>query len=279
MTAAEFSQLITAFPPDIQQSAQKNPKQVIQAYYLMQNLTRQAEADKLDQTSPVKETLALQRMQTLAAAVVNRHRESITVSDEDQKARYETDKDTKYNQAKIRAILISFGDPKALNANVDMSNPNSPKTTIPKSIRLEEEAKLISEDIVKQARAGGDFAAMAKAKSDDKQTGAKGGEFPMFRESDRIPDGIKKAVFALKAGEISEPVRQANGFYVVKLEERGIQPFSEVKDAVATEIKQERFQKWMTDVQKPYEVTVESPVFFGAPSLQAPRSTLGTPGK
>src|SRR5205823_5818191 len=115
--------------------------------------------------------------------------------------------------------------------------------------------------------------------SDDKQTGAKGGEFPMFHESDRIPEDIKKAVFALKPGEISDPVRQANGFYVVKLEERGIQPFSEVKDAVANEIKQERFQKWMTDVQKQFEVTVESPAFFGAPSLQAPRPTVGTPGR
>jgi peptidyl-prolyl cis-trans isomerase C len=280
MTAAEFEHLFATFPPEIQQAAQKNPKQVVQSYYLMQNLTRQAEAEKLDQSSPVKEALALQRMQTLAAAVVNRQRDSIKVSDEDQKKRYDVDQESKYNQAKIRAILIAFGDPKAINANVDMSNPTAPKATIPKGIRLEEEAKMIAADVAKQARSGSDFAELAKAKSDDKQTGVKGGEFPVFHESDRIPEDIKKAVFALKPGEVSDPIRQGNGFYVVKLEERSIQPFAEVKDTVANEIKQERFQKWMTDVQKQFEVTVESPTFFGAPSLTAPRpSAVGTPSK
>src|SRR5450631_1070568 len=177
---------MAAFPPDIQHAAQKNPKQVVQSDYLMQNLAEQAEAEKLDQSGPVKASLALQRMQTLATAVVNQQRDSIKVSEEDQQKRYEADKSSKYNQAKIRAIFISFGDPAAINANVDMSNPNAPKATIPKGVRLEADAKTIAEDLAKQARSGSDFAELAKAKSDDKQTGAKGGEFPIFHESDKI---------------------------------------------------------------------------------------------
>jgi peptidyl-prolyl cis-trans isomerase C len=279
MTAAQFEELIAAFPPDIKQSAQKNPKQVIQSYYLMQSLTRQAEAEKLDQTSPVKEALALQRMQTLATAIVNRQKETITVSEEDEQKRYETDKNSKYNQARIRAIFITFGDPKAINASVDMSDPNSPKPSMMKGVRLEAEAKTIAEDLAKQAHSGADFAELAKAKSDDKQTGAKGGEFPVLHESDRLPPDLKKALFSMKPGEISDPIRQANGYYVLKLEERGIQPFSEVKQTVANELKQERFQQWMTDLQKPFDVTVENPAFFGAPSLQAPHPMVATPSK
>ena len=49
--------------------------------------------EKLDQASPIKETLELQRMQTLAGALMNRHGASITVSDEDARKRYEAEKD------------------------------------------------------------------------------------------------------------------------------------------------------------------------------------------
>jgi peptidyl-prolyl cis-trans isomerase C len=212
----------------------------------------------------------LQRMQTLATAVVNRQQAAIAVSDEDSQKRYDADRDKKYQQAKIRAVFIQFADPKAINAQVDMADPNAPKVSIPKGQRVESEAKTIAEDVAKQARAGGDFAALAKEKSDDKKTGANGGEFPMLHPSDRIPEDLKKAIFTLKPGEVSDPVRAPNGFYVFKVTERGIQPFDEVKQAVANDVKTERFQKWMTDQQKQFEVTVESPAFFGAPSLQSP---------
>lgn len=267
ITAAEFDKMIAYFPADVQQSAKTNPKVVIQSYFVMEELAKRAQQQKLDQTSPVKETLELQRMQTLATAVVNQQTAGIVVTDEEQQKRYEADKDTKYGVAKIRAIFINFGDPMAINANVDMSDPKNPKTTIPKKIRLESEASISAADVVKRARSGADFAAMAKEISDDKSTGANGGEFPLVRQTDQLPDNIKRAVFSMQPGEISDPIRQQNGFYVVKVEERRIQAFTEVRTQVANDIKQERFQKWMADVQKPFEVTVESPVFFGAPAI------------
>ena len=277
LTAAQFNQLLATFAPDIQQQVMKNPQQVMQSYFLMQDLEHRAEADKLDQTSPVKEQLALQRMQTLAMAVVSRQQASITVSDEDSQKRYEADRDKKYQQAKVRAVFVQFADPKAINAQVDMGDPKAPKASMPKGLRSESEAKAIAEDVTKVARSGGDFAAMAKEKSDDKKTAANGGEFPMIHGSDRIPEELKKAIFALQAGEVSDPVRAPNGFYVFKLIERGTQPYDEVKQVVANEVRTERFQKWMTDQQKQFEVSVESPTFFGAPTLKTQSGSVGQP--
>ena len=274
LTAEEMNKLMANWPPEFQQAAKNNPKQVIQSYFLMEKLAKQAEQEKLDQVSPVKEALELQRMQALATAVVNRYQVSIPVTDEDIQQRYEADRDKKYNQAKIRGIFLMFGNPDGVNAQVDMSG-KEPKTSIRNDLRPEADAKKMAEDIVKEVRAGADFAELAKAKSDDKQTGPKGGEFPLIRKGDRLPENIKQAIFTLKPGEVSDPIREPNGFYIVKVEERAIQPLADVKQSVANDVRQDRFQKWASDEQKQFEVSVESPAYFGAPSLQAPQAGVG----
>jgi peptidyl-prolyl cis-trans isomerase C len=271
MTAAEFAKLLRTFPPEYQQAAKSNPKQVMQSYFLIVKLAKQAEEEKLDQVSPVKEALELQRMQALATAVVNRYQVSIPVTDEDIQKHYEAEKDKKYSQAKIRGIFIQFGPRDAITAQVDMSK--DPKASLPTNLRTEDAAKTLAEDIVKQSRAGTDFAELAKTKSDDKQTGAKGGEFPLLRQTDRMPENIKQAVFALKPGEVSDPIRAANGYYIVKVEERSVEPLAEVKQAVSNDVRQERFQKWASDQQKEFEVTVESPTYFGG-TATAPHAAV-----
>jgi peptidyl-prolyl cis-trans isomerase C len=277
VTRAEFERIVAAFPPEIQQNAKSNPRQVMQSYFLMQNLSKMAETEKLDQTSPFKEQLELQRVQFLATTIVNRESTRIQVSEEDMKARYEADKENKYEQAKISAIVVMFTDPKAITAQVDMSDPKKPAMKDVVGVRLEPEAKRIADDIVAQLRGGAEFATVARQKSEDKASAAKGGDFGVVRRIDRIPEDIKKAVFALKPGEVSAPVRQPMSFYIIKLENRTVQPFTEVQQFVANDIKQERFQKWMTGIQKQFEITVEEPSYFEPAPVPAPQSGAAAP--
>jgi peptidyl-prolyl cis-trans isomerase D len=72
------------------------------------------------------------------------------------------------------------------------------------------------EDISKQARAGADFAALAKKYSADSATAAQGGELGEVRRG-VLPKEVEAAVFSLKPGEISKPVRSAYGYHLVKL--------------------------------------------------------------
>mgnify|MGYP000947243168 CR=1 FL=1 len=276
VTAAEFERVIATFPPEIAQSAKNNPRQVMQSYYLMQSLSKRAEDEKLDQTSPFKEQLALQRMQYLATQIVNRESSRITVAENDVQAKYEADKAEKYEQAKLSAIVIMYTDPKTAVAQVDMSNPKKMEPKPVSGVRLEPEAKKIADDVVAKLRAGADFAALAKEKSDDKNSAAKGGDFGVIRRSDRVPDDLKRAAFALKPGEVSEPIKQPLGFYIVKLEDRKVQPFTEVRAMVENELKQERFQKWMSGLQKEYEVSLETPSYFEpAPAPKMPGAPSG----
>jgi parvulin-like peptidyl-prolyl isomerase len=237
---------------------------------MLQHLADQAEREKLAETSPVKERLALHRAQVLAQAIAERKRADVNVSPEDVQKRYETDKD-KYEEAKIRAIHVGYEAPNVTNIN--MSDPTKPQA-VAAPRRTDAEAKVRIEEALKKARAGGDFAQLAKEYSDDKTTAVKGGDYGSIRKVDNLPNDLKEAVFARKPGEITDPIKQPNGYLILKVEERRQQPLSEVQQQLSQLIHLERYNAWMQGLEKQFVVTIENPTFFGVPP---PTPTLPSP--
>ncbi len=74
-------------------------------------------------------------------------------------------------------------------------------------------------ELLRRARAGEDFAQLAKAHSQAFDKGAKGGEMGL-RPADRYPEIFVEAVSKLPPLGISEPVRSGAGFHLLKLLER-----------------------------------------------------------
>lgn len=72
------------------------------------------------------------------------------------------------------------------------------------------------QEIAKQARSGSDFAGLAKKHSEDTTTAPQGGDLGEIRRG-VLPKELEDAVFALKSGEVSQPVRSSYGYHVVKL--------------------------------------------------------------
>lgn len=72
------------------------------------------------------------------------------------------------------------------------------------------------QDIAKQARAGADFAGLAKKHSADSATASQGGDLGEIRRG-ALPKELEDAVYALKSGEVSQPVRSTYGYHLVKL--------------------------------------------------------------
>jgi peptidyl-prolyl cis-trans isomerase D len=81
----------------------------------------------------------------------------------------------------------------------------------------------IREDIVKGTL---DFAGAAKEYSDDNSTSDKGGDLGFFKKGEMAPE-FDAAAFALKPGQVSEPVRTQFGYNIIKVEahktEKGIE--------------------------------------------------------
>ena len=91
-------------------------------------------------------------------------------------------------------------------------------------------------DLLAQARQpGADFAALAKANSDDPGSGSRGGDLGFFTRGKMAP-AFESAAFALKQpGDLSDVIRTEFGFHVIRLEERrpaARQPFESVKGSL-----------------------------------------------
>jgi parvulin-like peptidyl-prolyl isomerase len=249
-TAGEVTKLVSEFPPQAQKAFSADPARTLTSILMLQHLAKQAEFHNLDKEPQFRQNLEFSRLQMLWQAEMNDFRNHITVAPEQEKKRYEERKDN-YRQAKVKVIYISF-----LAAAPHPASADTPKRL------TEAEAKAKIDDLRKQAVAGADFGKLAKENSEEKTSAAKDGDFPDISPTSPFPENVKKAVMALKAGEISEPVRQPNGFYLFKVGEVKTQPFEEVKDKIHQDMVQEEFNGFMKSIEARFKVDVKDAGFF-----------------
>jgi len=252
MTAAEIKALLAILPPQSQQNFKRDPRGFLNQLGMMRKMSEMAVQSKLDQQSPYKEQLEFNRHVLLFNAQSNETLNHTLVTAEDQKKYYAANPD-QYAQVKVKVIYISFG---ASGSAADAQG---------RKVLTEAEAKTKIEKILSSLRAGADFVKLAKQHSEDADSVAKDADFGTIRRSDKLPDEIKTAVFATKPGQVSEPVRQPNGFYLFRVEESGMRPYDEVKDEIFTQIQQARFAEWMDKMRKSVDVKIENEAFFAAP--------------
>ncbi|MBM3761929.1 MAG: hypothetical protein FJW36_16980 [Acidobacteria bacterium] len=255
VTAKQLEDFSKGLPQQFQQFYQQDKEGFLKQYAVLMKFSKLAEDAKVDQAVPYKQRLEFTRLQILSQAYVEDYRSKIVVKDEELKAFYDKNKDN-YTQAKLQVILINYSASPAKEGE-------KPKVS-------EADAQKKAEDIVKQLRAGGDFKKLVEANSDDVASKAKGGDFGTIRRSDQIPDELKKAIFSLKVGEYSDPVKQPNGFYIFKVSELTAQPLDEVKSLMSSQLRDQVFQEWLKTTQETADAKVEDPAFFGKAPAAAP---------
>jgi peptidyl-prolyl cis-trans isomerase C len=249
ITAGEVSKIIEGLPPQMKQNFSRDAKGFLSQWFMLQQLVSEAEKMKLADKSPYKEGIQMARMQILSQAVIEEKSQATDIPMEEQKKLYEQRKDN-FTMAKLKLIYVPFAAGNAAAAAGE------------KKTLTEQEAQAKAEGLVKQARGGADFVQLVKAHSEDPISKEKDGDFGPIRRNDQLPDAIKQAVFALRPGEISEPVRQPNGYYVFRLMELTPQAFEEVQTALVTELKNARLKQWLDGAAKSVELKVERPDFF-----------------
>jgi len=96
------------------------------------------------------------------------------------------------------------------------------------------------EKLLRRARGGEDFAALARRYSQDPGSAPKGGELGEFGRGQMVKP-FEDAVFRLQPGEISDVVETPFGLHIIQLEERHVPALGEVAQQFRTRMQQRRY--------------------------------------
>lgn len=106
--------------------------------------------------------------------------------------------------------------------------------------RSEEQALARARAAVAAVTAGEDFDAVRERLGDEPIAPLPDSYLPPAKVREYVGPTVTNAVMDLSAGEVSEPIRSANGFYVVRVvdrERRGAPPLEEIEEQVVAEMK------------------------------------------
>lgn len=118
---------------------------------------------------------------------------------------------------------------------------------------------------------GEDFAALAKEYSDDIGTRNKGGDLGLAAKGAYVPE-FEQALFALKKGEVSAPVKTEFGYHVIRLDDvvaAKVKPLDEVKAQLVADVQQAKAEAVYAELMQEL-----SNISFSAESVDAVASAL-----
>jgi parvulin-like peptidyl-prolyl isomerase len=135
-----------------------------------------------------------------------------------------------------------------------------------------EEAMRKAGALAQRIRGGADFAATARAESDDAESGRRGGSLGPLR-AEVLPPEIAKVVTTLKPGQISDPVKTQFGIHIFSVGAPTLEDMRPMlQQRVQTEIAQEEVKK----LQAAAKVDLDPQFFPPAPVVPTPGAQPST---
>ena len=206
-------------------------------------------------------------------------RTQVTAADAEIASHFEAHKDQFKipEKRKIRYVLIDIEAMRAKvvvpQADIERAyNNNSQQYETPEQVRAshillktegkdDATVKAKAEELLKQARAGADFAELAKKNSEDEASAKNGGDLDYFGRGRMVPE-VDQAVFAMQPGQISDLVKTQYGYHVIKLADKKAattRPLAEVRQQLADQLAYERAQAQATDLSSSLEKQISKP--------------------
>src|SRR4051794_10852684 len=178
---------------------------------------------------------------------------------------------------KIRYLLI---DVEALRAKTVVPaadiereyNNNSEQYTTPEQVRAshillktegkdDAAVKAKAEELLKQLRAGADFAELAKKNSEDEASAKNGGDLDYFGRGRMVAE-FDQTVFAMQPGTISDVVKTQYGYHIIKLVDKKnatTRGLAEVRQQLNDQLAYQRAQTQAADLAQTLEKQISKP--------------------
>lgn len=259
----EFDDFLQSNPRAAQQASQgpQQREEMRKQLGEFKVIADRARKEGLDREDLTRLQLLLNRSQALAGSYLGELQKNVDtlVGDADIE-QYYRDHPAEFDEIRVRHILIST-QPKPESPEPDDAKDKGAKAKPaekPKTLTKDEALKK-SKELLDRARKGEDFAKLATENSDDQGSKDKGGEYDFFGHGKMVP-AFEQAAFALKPGEISEPVETQFGYHIIKLEERrsAAAPTTDekVRQQIVEKLKQEKIEARINEITAQSDVVV-----------------------
>jgi len=251
LTAGQLDQILDAYP-ESQRVYANGPgrQQFIDQLVRVLTLAQEGKRRKLDLTDRFRNQLTYS-----AAGILSNHtdediKKNIKI-DDDMLQKYLVAHPLDYMQLRARHILIRM--------------QGSSIAVMPGQKELTEaEALAKAQEIRKKIVEGADFAELASSESSDISTSGKGGDLGFFKRG-QMPPSIEEAAFALKVGEVSQPVKTSLGYALIKLEEqKPVKPFEDLKPEMERNLRNEKAREYVESLKALIHVEIDPE--FASPS-------------
>lgn len=215
----------------------------------------------------------------VVAFMADSFRPDVTVSDADVASHFESHK-TDFRIPEKRKVKYILIDTEALRTKVVVTdadvqrqyNETIQQFTTPEQVRAshillktegkdDATVKARAEEVLKQAKGGADFAALAKQFSEDDSNAQNGGDLDFFGRGRMVPE-FDTAAFAMEIGQISELVKTQFGYHIIKLTDKKpatTRPLEEVRQQLTDQIMAERSQQQAADLAQRLEGQIKKP--------------------
>jgi len=258
MTRSEFDALMRNLPENLRQQlggdSPESRRRLAEQLGEIMSYSAEARRLRVEEKPAVKVQLFLQQESTLASLLYQHLAETSKPGEAQLKAWYNSHQN-EYETATARHILVRFQ-----GSRVPLKEGQKDLTP--------EEAQARAEALRQRILKGEDFAAVAKAESDDTGSGKNGGDLGSFGRGRMIPE-FENAVFTMPVGEVSQPVRTQFGYHLIQVQKRGAQPFEEVRAEIEKRLTSENADKAMRAVKEQGRVVLDES-YFGKPQPAEP---------
>jgi len=227
-------------------------------------------------------TLRLREQEREVAYVIvssGKYKESLEVSDDEIQKHYDTNQNAYKTDEQIKVDYLELSVDSLLS-KIDVEDSElqdyyedqkdrfvTPEERHARHILVEfgedeDAAKSKAQNLYDKIKAGDSFEEVAKASSDDIGSAVDGGDLGFFSQG-VMDENFDEKVFSMNTGDLSEPVRSAFGYHVIKLEEvraSSGKSFDEVRGEILTEVKKQKAEKaYFDNVETLANLTYEAP--------------------
>jgi peptidyl-prolyl cis-trans isomerase D len=211
--------------------------------------------------------------------LADKYRSEVKVTDAEVSSWFDSHRDA-YKIGEKRKVRYLLLDPSTMRSTVKVPsrqveqyyNDNIDMYTTPEQVRAshilfktdgkdDAAVKAKAEEVLKEARAGADFAELAKKYSQDEETAKNGGDLDYFARGRMVPE-FDQVVFAMQPGQISDLVKTQYGYHIIKLIDKKpaqVKPLSEVRQQIVDQLTWERAQATADELADKLSKEIASP--------------------